>query len=336
MAPSNDWGTPGGFADTQWNPAPTNDEWNHNGGGATASFDDGGMNDFNAPAGDYDAAAGEGGGGGGACYNCGQDGHNKADCPNPRVLKCRHCNEEGHMVRDCPTAPPREFSGECRICHQEGHMAKDCPEKPAEVCKNCQQEGHTVLECKNPRKIDRSNVEEVDAENAWDKIIQGVQEKDMDDVKEAIQQYVKACPNSTYVQLENAFRCQGIELYLIALENQSMMSTLTNMDLQGNLDKKYRVNYRFSVNPARPRERELWPKDKEENLVRLEDAGEPVSRGLTKCNNCNELGHMSKNCPQEKFEKERVVIMCFNCGEAGHRVRDCKHMYRDLKIVSSS
>lgn len=71
--------------------------------------------------------------------------HNKADCPNPRVLKCRHCNEEGHMVRDCPTAPPREFTGECRICSQEGHMAKDCPAKPAEVCRNCQEEGDNTI-----------------------------------------------------------------------------------------------------------------------------------------------------------------------------------------------
>ena len=147
----------------------------------------------------------------------------------------------------------------------------------------------------------------------------------MDDVKEAIQQYIKACPSTTYGELEIAFRSQGIELYLIALENQSMMRSLTNMDLQGNLDKTYKVTYRFSANPARPREREQWPKDEKENMARLEDAGEPVSRGLSKCSNCSELGHISKNCPQEKIEKERVVITCFNCGEAGHRVRDCKY-----------
>ncbi|KAI0903285.1 hypothetical protein F4823DRAFT_619193 [Ustulina deusta] len=252
--------------------------------------------------------------------------HNKADCPNPRVQKCRHCNEEGHMVRDCPTAPPREFTGECHHCHEEGHMAKDCPTKPAEVCRNCQQEGHTIVECKNPRKIDRSHVEEVHAEAAWSKLIEGVQENDLDDVKEAIQQYVKACPDTTYIELETAFRTQKIELYLIAMESQAMVPTLTNMDLQGNLDKKYRVNYRFDKNPARPREREFWPKDDEENQSRLEDAGEPVNRGLTKCSNCNELGHISKNCPHEKVEKERVTIMCFNCNEPGHRIRDCEYM----------
>ncbi|KAI0472597.1 hypothetical protein GGR56DRAFT_572197 [Xylariaceae sp. FL0804] len=67
--------------------------------------------------------------------------HNKADCPNPRVMRCNHCGDEGHMVRDCPTAPAREFTGECRICNQAGHMAKDCPDRGPEQCKNCQQEG---------------------------------------------------------------------------------------------------------------------------------------------------------------------------------------------------
>ncbi|KAI0407688.1 hypothetical protein F4802DRAFT_522851 [Xylaria palmicola] len=183
-----------------------------------------------------------------------------------------------------------------------------------------------AIECKNPRKIDRSHIQEVDVEVAWDKISEAVQELDMDDVKEAIQQYVKACPDTTYQELEKAFRDQDIGVYLIAMESQSMISTLTNMDLQGNLDKKYRVNYRFGENPVRPRERELWPSNPKENIERLADAGEPVSRGLTKCTNCNELGHISKNCPQEKMEKERVVIMCFNCNEPGHRMRDCKHM----------
>ncbi|KAI1422933.1 hypothetical protein F5Y12DRAFT_569874 [Xylaria sp. FL1777] len=154
----------------------------------------------------------------------------------------------------------------------------------------------------------------------------------MDDVKEAIQQYIKACPESTYVELETAFRSQKIGIYLIAMESQSMMSTLTNMDLQGNLDKKYRVNYRFNPQPARPREREFWPSDEKENLLRLGDAGEPVSRGLTKCTNCSELGHVSKNCPQEKIEKERVVIMCFNCNEPGHRIRDCECVDADTLI----
>ncbi|KAI3322455.1 hypothetical protein HD806DRAFT_126037 [Xylariaceae sp. AK1471] len=330
----SDWGASGGV--TEWNPAgnagadhwtdaPANDAWKDtngdNGGEAATSFDDGGATGFDAPTGEDGA---RGGGGGGACFNCGQEGHNKADCPNPRVQKCRHCNEEGHLIRDCPTAPPREFTGECHHCHQEGHMAKDCPEKPAEVCKNCQEEGHKAVDCKNPRKIDRSHIEQVDAELAWEKICQGVHDEDMDDVKDGVQQYIKACPDTTYVELESAFRAQNIGLFLIALENPNMLVTYTNMDFQGNLDKKYQVHYRFGPNPSRPRERQSWPSSPEENATRLADAGEPVDRGLTKCTNCSELGHIAKSCPHEKMEKERVVITCFNCQETGHRVRDCE------------
>ncbi|XXH03606.1 WD40 repeat-like protein [Hypoxylon texense] len=271
---------------------------------------------------------GEGGGptaagGNRACFNCGQEGHTKADCTNARVLKCRHCNEEGHLIRDCPTAPPQEFTGECRFCHKEGHMAKDCPDKPPMVCKNCQQEGHPVAECKSARKIDRSHVAEVAAEIAWGKLAAAIKEKDMDSVKECVEGYLKAEPATTYIQLEEAFRAQGLNLYLIGLENTSVLSTHTHMDLQGNLDKKYRVHYRWSDKPLRPREAGGWPKSVEENKERLQDAGEVVDRGLPKCTNCDELGHIAKRCPQEKVEKERVTIMCYNCDQPGHRVRDC-------------
>ncbi|KAI8633739.1 hypothetical protein F5Y19DRAFT_251126 [Xylariaceae sp. FL1651] len=185
--------------------------------------------------------------------------------------------------------------------------------------------------CKNPRKVDRSNIEEVAAELAWTKICEATRSGDMDDVKDAVQQYVKACPDTTYPELESAFRTQGIGLYLIATEKPSMLPTMTNMDFQGNLDKKYKVNYRFDPRAARPREREFWPADAKENMARLGDAGEVVDRGLAKCTNCSELGHIWKNCPQEKMEKERVVIMCFNCNEPGHRIRDCKSIDRGVR-----
>ena len=57
----------------------------------------------------------------GECYNCGDAGHNKAECPNPRV--------------------EREFTGSCRFCEQVGHRANECPEKPPAVCKVCNKEG---------------------------------------------------------------------------------------------------------------------------------------------------------------------------------------------------
>lgn len=144
-------------------------------------------------------------------------------------------------------------------------------------------------------------------------------------MKEAVLKYIKATPDATYFDLEKAFRTQELNLYLIALEKE-LAPTYTNMDLQGNLDKKYSVTYRKSPNHARPKEKELWPATPEENLERLRDAGEPVDRGIPKCSNCEQLGHISKSCPEEKQENaDRAVVKCYNCEGVGHRVRDCKY-----------
>ena len=140
---------------------------NHFGGG---QFDDGHTNGFDQGDQGFGATDGGNAGGGGACYNCGKDGyvlctqrlptcyrsllivpsHNKADCPEPRVIRCRHCNEEGHYISQCPdpTCPPqepREFTGECHSCGQEGHRAAECPDRGPILCNNCKQEGTNHL-----------------------------------------------------------------------------------------------------------------------------------------------------------------------------------------------
>ncbi len=95
------------------------------------------------------------------------------------------------------------------------------------------------------------------------------------------------------------------------------------MDLQGNLDKKYSVTWRWSDKAARPKEKDIWPTP-EENAERLLDAGEPVDRGVVKCANCDQLGHMKSKCPEEPNEVDRPAVKCYNCEGVGHRVRDCR------------
>ena len=183
--------------------------------------------------------------------------------------------------------------------------------------------GHEILDCKNPRKINRSHIPDTPAEVAWAEMKEASAERDLDDFKEAAQKYIKATPDATYVQLERAFRGQNFSVYLIAMEKE-LAVTYTNMDLQGNLDKKFTVSWRLSPNHQRPKEKEFWPATPEENFERLQDAGEPVDRGIPKCNNCDQLGHISKKCPEDKVENpDRAEVKCYNCEEIGHRVRDC-------------
>ncbi|CEI67061.1 unnamed protein product [Fusarium venenatum] len=283
-------------------------DWGNDQGGSTNGYGDDGHNnnDFTNDAGfgstGFDGAEGLGDGqpgGDDKCFSCGETNHRRAECPNPQEMTCRYCKKEGHM-------------------------RKDCPEAPVMVCENCGEEGHFRKNCEKPRKINRDHIADVDPETAWQKIKAAVANRDVDDAKEAVNEYIKSMHGEiTYRQLQEAFIDNAIGLWLISTE-RTLVQVFTNMDLQGNVDKKYTVSYRFTEQADRPREIEGWPKNREEILERLDDAGEIVDRGLPLCSNCKELGHISKYCTQEKMERtDAPKIACYNCGADGHRVRDC-------------
>ncbi|GAB0135372.1 hypothetical protein EsDP_00003712 [Epichloe bromicola] len=179
------------------------------------------------------------------------------------------------------------------------------------VCDNCGQEGHMRKNCENARVINRDHVADVSPDDALAKIKIAASERDVDDVKEGVQEYVKAVGGDVnYHQLQTMFINEGVDLWLIASERQ-LVNVFTNMDLQGNTGKKYSISYRFSEKPERPREIESWPKSREEILNRLEDAGEIVDSGQRRCHNCGLEPRVDKSA-------------CRNCGKSGHRASDCE------------
>lgn len=65
-----------------------------------------------------------------------------------------------------------------------------------------------------------------------------------------------------------------------------MPLSLTNVDLGGKQGCKYQVGYQYSPKPRRKNFAEGWPASAEENLERLQDAGETMDNLKPVCRNC--------------------------------------------------
>ena len=120
---------------------------------------------------------------------------------------------------------------------------------------------------------------------------------------QAFKVYTKVASDATFDELEMAFRSQNFNTYLIATENE-LGKTLTYVNLQGELNKTFKVGFQFSSKPKRETAKQGWPETPEENLERLKDAGFPMDRGIPKCNRCDgrpsylSAPNLANNCSQ--------------------------------------
>ena len=164
--------------------------------------------------------------------------------------------------------------------------------------------GHPTSECKANRVFDTSHVADMSAEDAWDALQKADEERDLDEIRtvcaskryfsgrktdffaQAFKVYSKAAPDATYEDLELAFRRCGFNTYLIATENE-LPKTHTHINLQGELDKTYKVGFHLSAKPKRETLRQGWPETPEENIERLKDTGLSMERGIPKCSRCD-------------------------------------------------
>ncbi|CAD0091029.1 unnamed protein product, partial [Aureobasidium mustum] len=210
------------------------------------------------------------------------------------------------------------------------------------TCKRCSGTGHTAAACTEKYKVYPDGLPAAEnADKAWDNLMAADTDGDVDDFVQAFWVYCKLAPELTLVQLEECFRETGFKFYLIAKEQTVPSLVHTNVDLQGNDGKKYRVSFQKTFKPRRAILAEGWPKTPEENLQRLQDAGFSLDNLKPYCTNCEKSGHSTKACPEEKqvVEKPKVtcsncnedasdctnerVMVCRNCNTPGHAARDC-------------
>lgn len=165
-------------------------------------------------------------------------------------------------------------------------------------------------------------------DEAWAMLERASDEVDIGDFREAIEVLAKALDGKlSYIDLEKECRKRKYSIHLIALKKDVPVA-FTNVDVEGNVGKTYTLAYFTSPSCPRPILMPLWPKDVADNLQRLEDVGVPMERGVPICGNCNNAGHVRKDCPEEKHEFEGVKVVCALCDQEGHRVRDCKEERR--------
>ena len=169
----------------------------------------------------------------------------------------------------------------------------------------------------------------------------------MDMSTKAVKIYAKAVPDTTFVQLEKAFRNKHFNVYVIGVVSRqptvsspTLFRALTRhqeadeskphtiISLQGKMNCKYQVRFSLTAYPKRKATAEGWPPSPEDNLKRLEDAGFVEDRGVSKCSNCNGEAEPQPR-PSPQMPRPRTDFG--PRAEMGHIAKMCKEDKREVE-----
>ncbi|KAF9922103.1 hypothetical protein FBU30_007816 [Linnemannia zychae] len=173
---------------------------------------------------------------------------------------------------------------------------------------------------------DHTSKPTVAIEEAWPTFAEADESRDLDEIKTALAQLCNAYRGKSWQDLENKFRAEKCNTYLVAVDDQvSFGYTLVN--LRGEPNQRYRIISSL-IKPGTAKRGRMAlgvASDYDENYDRLENSGVVRPSRIPRCFNCRQDGHVASACPEEKREIERSENFgrCYNCGAEEHRTRDC-------------
>ncbi|KAF9573315.1 hypothetical protein EC968_008769 [Mortierella alpina] len=147
-------------------------------------------------------------------------------------------------------------------------------------------------------------------EEAWPEFLEADKTRDLDEVKPALAKLCEAYLGGDWQAVEKKLRDEKCNTYLLAMEDTlSFGYTLVNLKYQP--DQRYRVIPSF-IKPGSVKKGRMaigMARNYEENYARLLEGGVVRSSGVLKCHNCQQVGHRSSECPEERREPEKSEII---------------------------